>query len=318
MSVPRFFLGVDGGQSSTIAVIADESGLIVGHGQGGPSNHVRADEGEARLTSAVTEAVGEACRRAQLDFASMSFDAACLGFTAGSDDKELVLRKFLRARSLVVTDDATIALAGALNGLSGVIVVAGTGSIAFGRGTNGQTARAGGWGYVLGDEGSAFDLTRQALRAALRHEEGWGPATLLKERLVTATGLATIRDVQRRFYTAEFSRPRIAGFAPLVTAAAEDGDAVALGILTTAAESLAQFARVVRDQLFDAREVAAASYAGGVFESRLLLSEFERALTSGGQTALKPPAYGPATGALIEAFRDTGRRPHLVGIPSGW
>jgi N-acetylglucosamine kinase-like BadF-type ATPase len=318
MSAQRLFLGVDGGQSSTIALISDQDGHVIGHGQGGPANHVRAEEGEARLTKAITESVGEACRRAELDFATAAFDGACLGFTAGAGDKQALLEKLIRARVLDVSDDATIALAGALNGLPGVIVMAGTGSIAFGRGPHGDTARAGGWGYVFGDEGSAFDLTRQALRAALRQEEGWGPWTSLHGRLLAATKLPSIRDVQRGFYTAEFSRPRIAGFAPLVTAAAAEGDAVAADLLAQAAESLAQFARVVRGKLFGHNETVAVSYGGGVFESELLLSAFQRAVEANHEMHVSPPVYGPAAGALIEAFRLGGRQPQLVGIPTGW
>lgn len=318
MTAPRVFLGVDGGQSSTVALIADQDGRVIGHGQGGPANHVKADEGEARLTKAINESVGEACRRAELDFTTVVFEAACLGFTAGSSDKQALLQSMIRARVLDVTDDATIALAGALNGQPGVIVIAGTGSIAFGRGPHGGTARAGGWGYVFGDEGSAFDLTRQALRAALRHEEGWGPWTSLKDRLLSATKLTSIRDVQRGFYTAEFSRPRIAGFAPVVTAAAAEGDAVAKGILDAAAESLAQFARVVRGRLFGPGDAVAASYGGGVFDSELLLSAFQRAVEANDQMHVSPPVYGPAAGALVEAMRHAGQRAHVNGIPSGW
>lgn len=318
MSAPRLFLGVDGGQSSTIALIADQDGRVIGHGRGGPANHVRAEEGEARLTKAITESVGEACRRAEIDFAAAAFEGACLGFTAGANDKEALLGQLIRARVLQVTDDATIALAGALNGRPGVIVMAGTGSIAFGRGPLGNTARAGGWGYVFGDEGSAFDLTRQALRAALRHEEGWGPWTSLHGRLLAATKLSSIRDVQRGFYTAEFSRPRIAGFAPLVTAAAAEGDAVAADLLAQAAESLAQFARVVCGRLFGDHDTVPVSYGGGVFESELLLSAFQRAVEAREQMHVSPPVYGPAAGALIEAFRHDGRRVQLVGMPTGW
>lgn len=318
MTAHRLFLGVDGGQSSTIALIADQDGHVIGHGQGGPANHVKAEEGEARLTKAITESVGEACRRAELDFATVAFDGACLGFTAGAGDKEALLKKLIRARVLDVTDDATIALAGALNGLPGVIVMAGTGSIAFGRGPRGDTARAGGWGYMLGDEGSAFDLTRQALRAALRQEEGWGPWTSLHGRLLAATKLSSIRDVQRAFYTVEFSRPRIAGFAPLVTAAAAEGDAVAADILAQAAESLTQFARVVGGKIFYRDETVPVSYGGGVFESELLLSAFQRAVEAHDAMHVSPPMYGPAAGALIEAFRRGDRHVHLVGIPMGW
>src|SRR5947209_3167873 len=85
----------------------------------------------------------------------------------------------------------TTALAGATRSGQGIITIAGTGSIAFGRNPAGRTARAGGWGYIFGDEGGGFDIARQATRAILRLEEGWGPPTALRETLLAATGSET-------------------------------------------------------------------------------------------------------------------------------
>jgi len=110
----------------------------------------------------------------------------------------------------MVTSDAFIALSGATAGGPGLVAIAGTGSIAFGRNAAGRTARAGGWGYLFGDEGGAFSIVRQALRAALRHEEGWGAPTELRPALLEATGAASANDLLHRLYTAEFTRQRIA------------------------------------------------------------------------------------------------------------
>ena len=169
----HLFLGVDGGQSSTTAIIGDESGRILGAGSGGPCNHVGAAEGRQKLVRAVNECVAKACGQAGLDPATVAFESACFGMSGGPDDKQAILQEILRARRLLTTTDAVIALAGATAGQAGIITIAGTGSIAFGRNARGETARAGGWGYVFGDEGGGFDITRQALRAALRMEESW-------------------------------------------------------------------------------------------------------------------------------------------------
>ena len=83
-------------------------------------------------------------------------------------------------------------------------MIAGTGSFCFGRNGAGQTARAGGWGYVFGDEGGGFDLSRQAVRAGLRFEEGWGPPTALRAMLLEATGAVDMNDLLHRMYTAEY------------------------------------------------------------------------------------------------------------------
>ena len=167
----RLFLGVDGGQSSTTALIGDETGRVLGAGAGGPCNHVGAAEGRQKLIRAVGDCVARACEGAGLDPATVVFEAACFGMSGGPEDKQAILAEILKTGKLVATTDAVIALAGATAGRPGIITIAETGSIAFGRNAQGRTARAGGWGFVFGDEGGGFDITRQALRAALRMEE---------------------------------------------------------------------------------------------------------------------------------------------------
>jgi N-acetylglucosamine kinase-like BadF-type ATPase len=221
----------------------------------------------------------------------------------------------LDAGKLIVTTDALIALAGATAGEPGIITIAGTGSIAFGRNASGKTARAGGWGYVFGDEGGGFDLTRQALRAALRFEEGWGPPTALHHTLLTAAGAASADSLMRRFYTTEFPRPRIAGFSKLVDQAAREGDVVATALLRTAAQELASLTAAVRRQLFQAKEPARVAYIGGVFRSAILLERYRMLVELEDGNSCQAPVYGPATGALIEAYRAVGMNPKLTGVP---
>src|SRR5262249_6073644 len=163
--------------------------------------------------------------QAGLHPSSARFASSCLGFSGGPADKHEILGEILASDTTVITDDAVIALAGATAGEPGVIVIAGTGSIAFGRNASGKTARAGGWGYLFGDEGGAFYIVRQAVRAALRFEEGWGQATSLHRLLIDATATHDVNDLMHRFYTPEFPRPRAAALSTLVDQAAEQGDA---------------------------------------------------------------------------------------------
>src|SRR5258706_2403708 len=149
----NLFLGVDGGQSSTTALIGDATGRVLGIGVGGPCNHVGAAEGRQKLTRAVRESVEKASAQAGLDPRAATFEAACFGMSGGPADKQAILAEVIPARILVVTHDALIALAGATGGEPGVITIAGTGSIAFGRNGSGETARARGWCYLFGDEG---------------------------------------------------------------------------------------------------------------------------------------------------------------------
>jgi glucosamine kinase len=302
-----FFLGVDGGQSSTTAVIGDETGRIVGVGRGGPSNHVGTAEGRAKFVGAIQSSVQAACGQGGLDARSIRFTSACLGLSGGPADKESILREILASHRTLVTDDAQIALAGATAGEPGVVVIAGTGSIAFGRNSVSRTARAGGWGYLFGDEGGGFWIARQALRAALRWEEGWGVPTSLRARLLDSTGTRNINDLLHRCYTAEFPRPRVASLSTLVNQAAEVGDPAALEILDEGARELALSAVAVRGQLFEAGEETLVAYSGGVFGSRILLGRFRAWMASEVGVRVTAPVYGPPIGALLEAYRAAGR-----------
>jgi N-acetylglucosamine kinase-like BadF-type ATPase len=290
----RLFLGVDGGQSSTVALVGDETGHIIGVGRGAACRH------EGAIADAVNAAGA----------AGATFEAACFGLSGGSSGSEPAIRELVQAAQYVITHDAAIALTGALAGEPGVIVIAGTGSIAFGRNRAGQSARAGGWGYAFGDEGGAFDLVRQALRAALRREEGWGPPTALRELLLAGSGVGDANELMHLLYTGAWPRERVASLAPLVGQAAACGDIVAQEILKGAAQTLAGLAGIVRGHLYEQREPAVVSYAGGVFGSPVVLERFRMLveLEDGNRVAAPRygPYYGPAAGALIEAYRAAG------------
>lgn len=311
----RLFLGVDGGQSSTKALIGDEAGRVQGAGVGGPCNHAGAAEGREKLARAVRESVAGACEHANLDALYVRFETACFGMSGGPEDKQAILAEILPAAKLIVTHDALIALSGATAGEPGVVVIAGTGSIAFGRNAGGEIARAGGWGFLFGDEGSGFDIVRQAVRAALRFEEGWGPETALHRVLVGETGARDANDLMHRLYTEEWPRPRASLLARTVDGVALDGDPVASEILLNAAQQLATLAVSVRRRLFQPGEAAHVCYIGGVFQSRMLLERFRQLveLEEGSRVAL--PRYEPAAGALLEAYRAAGLHPALSHIP---
>ena len=314
MTAARLYLGIDGGQSSTTALIADDTGRIIGQGRGGPCNHVASPERRAKFLRVIGGCLDEACRTAGLDRRAVSFAAACFGFSGGPEDKESSSRELVSSIKYKFTHDAEIALTGATAGEPGIIVIAGTGSMAFGRNASGATARAGGWGYIFGDEGGAFDLTRRALRAALQFEEGWGQPTALREALLRRTGEPNANTILHRFYN-EFSRSQIASLAALVTEKADQGDEIALEIVDRAARKLAQFCEAVHKQLFRTRESVPVAHTGGVFRSMLLRNAFARHVQDsfGGQAVA--PRFGPAAGAILEALRLDDNQNHLSAVP---
>src|SRR5262249_6390327 len=122
-------------------------------------------------------------------------------------------------------------------------------------------------------------------------------------------------DILHRFYTDEWPRSRVATLAPLVDQAAVDGDAVALDILGNAAQQLAMLAGSVRRQLWRDGEALTVAYIGGVFRSRILLERFRLLVELAEGTRCAAPAYGPAAGALLEAYSATGLRPVLSEVP---
>jgi N-acetylglucosamine kinase len=301
-----YFLGVDGGQSGTTALIGDQTGRVLGSGDAGPCNHAGMAEGRQKLERAIRESVGGACAKAGLDAGAIEFETACFGMSGGPDDKREILAAIVRTERLIVTNDAVVALAGATPEGHGIIVIAGTGSISIGRHPEGAQARAGGWGYIFGDEGSAFDIARRALRASLSMQEGWGPATTLRARLLEATQSRDAHEMLHRFYTPDWPRSRVATLAKLVDVAALEGDAAAADIITRAAQDLALLAASVRAQLWKPADLVEVAYIGGVFHSRMLLERFRMLVELENGSHCGPARHGPAEGALLEAYRAAG------------
>jgi len=301
----KLYVGIDGGQSSTTALIGDETGRVLGVGRAGPSNHAAAGEGRRKFIAAMTDGLSQAAESAGVS-GPMMFQAACLGLSGGPEDKEALAREIIQAESYLITDDAHIALAGATGGEPGIIVIAGTGSIVLGRNAAGVTARAGGWGYVFGDEGGAFDLVRQALRAILRHQEGWGPPTSLRQALLEQTGARDAHHLMHLLYTDDYPRDRVAAWAGLIDQAARAGDAVAADILGSAAQALATITGAVRRQLFEPAGKVEVRYSGGVFASDPLLERFRMLVELEDGSRVAAPLHSPAEGALLEAYRIGG------------
>lgn len=307
----RYFIGIDGGQSSTTALIGDETGAVVGYGRGGPCNHVKGPEGRTKFINAITECI----QQAKAELGDIAIESLCGGFSGGPADKKSLLEEMFPGVAVSVTNDGLIALTGATEGKPGIITIGGTGQISVGKNAAGKTARAGGWGYVFGDEGGGFDLTRQALRAALRQEEGWGPSTILTELLLDATGAANINDLLHRFYTTDWPRPKIAALSKLVDQAAQSGDHIAQDLIHAAAQQLAGYTSAVRGMLFEKDEPAYIAWIGGVFKSELLLLRFRMIVELEDGNLTGPPQYGPAAGALIDAYRSVGLTTRLSNVP---
>jgi N-acetylglucosamine kinase-like BadF-type ATPase len=200
--------------------------------------------------------------------------SACLGLAgAGRDDDRRVIEEWaaragLADRIEVTTDVALLLAAGTPEGW-GLALVAGTGSIAHGRTADGRTARAGGWGPLLGDEGSGYWLVMSALCAASRAADGRGPPTQLLGRLLGRLGLAEPQQLVRCLHRPEWDRPALAALAPVVFEAAEAGDGVASQLVEEGARELALAGAAVARQLGLGPGAVPLALAGGAFLAQL-------------------------------------------------
>jgi N-acetylglucosamine kinase len=210
-------------------------------------------------------------------------------------------------QSIFIDHDAQTALAGAIPSMTGVIAIAGTGSIAFAMNASGASARAGGWGYLLGDPGSAYEIGRQALAAVALTHDGAGPPTMLSSLLLQALNIRDAAEITQVVYRDAFPKLRIASVCPTVAVAAASGDGVALSIFEGAGRGLGSMACAAVRKLTPPPSLTF-SGVGGVFEAgELLWKPYRRfVLSEYPQAQVVTPAFSPLVGALMLAFRKGG------------
>jgi N-acetylglucosamine kinase-like BadF-type ATPase len=256
-------LGIDAGGTKTVCFLADEHGHVVSTARGGGANLQASGELEVEkvLHAVMEEAIGER---------DVQPVAICLGI-AGVDRegdaaavRGIMRRIGFKARTLVV-NDALVALVAGAGELPGVVIVAGTGSIAYGRDAANRAARAGGWGYVLGDEGGGFWIGRMALNAVVRDFDGRGPDTALTDLVLADMRLASPTELIHVVYGGGLHRNAIAAVAPIVQRAADGGDAVAADIISRAAMELSAAASSVITRLKMRGDPFPILLSGGVF-----------------------------------------------------
>jgi N-acetylglucosamine kinase-like BadF-type ATPase len=285
----QYFAGIDAGQSGTVAVIGDETGRILGRGQGGAADEIGQEAQSTRLRDALRAAYDEAAIAAKLPA-----DARCARIVAGISGFEG--RVYGRAPELpcdelVLLHDAVIAQAGAFEGGPGVAVIAGTGSVAYGVNARGESVTVGGWGYLFGDEGSAFWFARRAIGDAIRDEDA-GKSNVLGKAALEYFSTPSLHALVRSFYAGEISRTKFASFGRTVI---ESGGFVAEG-----ARALAELAAQTMAHIeMPAGPVA---FLGGVSKNPVMKDAIAKALREAAPEArLIDPLRDAAAGALLLA-----------------
>jgi glucosamine kinase len=317
-----YYLGIDGGGSKTTCAVGNTTSLLA-TASAGPSNIVRV--GEARARESLHQVVRQACAAAGI--APGQVERTCIGASGGGREQTArLVRKILMEilageaseeiapGKINVVGDTQIALEAAFGSAPGVIVIAGTGSIAYGRDEQGRTVRAGGWGFAISDEGSAHWIGRAALAAALRavDEEDKSALPFVRE-LMKAWDLSSLEDLVR---VANFSgenvysvsAPDFASFFPVVLNAAEAGEPLAQRVLTAAAHELAQLAVLIVRRLFPKAQATASAavpmaMVGGVFRHAAMVRElfYNDVRAAHPNVVLNSEVVEPVHGALQRA-----------------
>lgn len=284
-------VGIDAGASKTRAFAVDQAGTVVGRGAGGGANLFSSPDPQGSIAAALAEALG-----------GRAADAVVLSCAGGDRDAERARGRDILARlapgaKLRVTHDAIAALyAGNPTGC-GVVLIAGTGSIAYGRNEEGDEDRAGGWGHLIGDEGSAVWCGLEALRAIAHAVDGRGAPTRMTQLLFQELGVGEFGDVLPQLYGKPHPAPAILAAARALGLACAEGDAIANSILQRGAHALARAATVVAHAL--ALPGGPVYLAGGAFEQLPLLQRLVQLelLTLLPQATVEPVREEPAMGA---------------------
>jgi len=300
------FLGIDGGGSKTSCVIGDESSVL-GTGTSAGSNVVRVGERQARQS--LGAAIRQACAAAGVSPARI--ERTCVGIAGGARPEiaaivQRLLNDFVSG-DIEVVGDMEIAMEAAFGCEPGVIVIAGTGSIAYGRNSKGQTARAGGWGFAISDEGSGHWIGRSAVAASMRAYDQAESTGALLASIMKSWGVTRREQL---VVTANGSpRPDFAALLPAVLSAAGADDATARNVLTQAGVELAALAKIVIERIFGKGGTLSVAVSGGVFSNCEMIRQvfYETVLAEYPNVLPSQTFVDPANGALALARRGVRR-----------
>lgn len=313
--MPLHVLGLDAGGTKTVCLLADEHGSVLSSARG-PGANLQA-QGELEVEKVLHGVMEEA-----LAGRDLVPDAVCLGI-AGVDrpDDAAIMRSIMRRighkRRTLIVNDALVALTAGADDGPGVVVICGTGSICYGRNERGHAARSGGWGYVLGDEGSGYWIGRRALAAVVRHADGRGPTTSLTALVLEHFRVRMVGDLVQEVHLRDPRRHRVASLGGALQAAIDDGDPVAREILDEGARELGAMALSVAERLQLRGAIFPVVLVGGVLRAvpalreRLVHHLADVAPRSQARLLAGEPAIGAVKLALAEA-RGGARLPEYV------
>lgn len=303
----NLYLGVDGGGTKThIALIDDEKNLVC-EGFSGASNPMRV--GVETAVANVIKALDDTCDKAQLSRSDVVSAVLGLAGVRRPEMRQRVRERFsnlLKIKQVEVVTDAEIALYGTTRGRAGIVVVAGTGSISYGKNENGKIATAGGWGPIAGDEGGGIMISRHALQSIAKAIDGRGKPTKLTEAGMQYFRASTPENLLSAIYAPQIDNARIAGFARYVVETAREGDEIAVEILKNAGFELGLAAVAVIKKLQLEKKKVPIGQVGSLFNAGELLTDtlLKTVRTFAPKAFLADPDLSPANAAALMAFEN--------------
>ena len=312
----RFYAGFDGGGTRTTCVLCDSEGSVLGVGSGGRSNYH--NTGLRNALASLKRSFEGALAQSGVGNDRMSLEA-CFGL-AGLDSpkdtaavkrgiRSMALGSGARRSSDLVENDWRTAVTGAFIDEPGVTLVAGTGCVAAAQSDGGRrVVRVGGWGHVVDDRGSAYDIGRDALYAAMRDFDGRGPKTKLLKLIMQRLDVDDPQGIIARVYAEHMPVSEIASLSTLVSEAASGGDEVALQMLREKASILGELVVSAASRLGMLKTPFGVSLNGGVFKAgRPILGPLEERIRAAAPRAeVVEPKLAPACGAVVLLLRRAG------------
>lgn len=307
------FIGVDGGGTKTHSVLLDENRKVLAEGTSGASNPLRVGI-ETALANIFTS-IQKACDSANRSRSDIAAIVAGLAGVRRADLRHSIkqrISEFYRIKSVALTTDAEIALYGVNLGKAGLVIIAGTGSVCLGKNDEGETAVAGGWGPLAGDEGGGAGIARRALQSIAKASDGRAEKTILSKYAVEYFRALSADDLTVAIYSPQMDNTRIAGFARFVARAAQkDKDVVAKNILKEAGFELGIAANAVIKKLRLNKETIPIGYVGSIFKSGKLITDslLETIHQTAPKAYLTEPKLFPANAAAemaVNLFEQNG------------
>ncbi|MGE5659030.1 MAG: N-acetylglucosamine kinase [Actinomycetota bacterium] len=311
-----YVLGIDGGGTKTICLLMDQSSQILSRGEAGPSNYqtIGLEAAGHSIQSAIAAAVSPLAG-VELSITAIGLGLAGVGRPEDVEavrnlvqqlqlNRELPIKWSLQPDTIVISSDSIIALVGGTGRAEGIVVIAGTGSQIFGQNRQGKTKRVGGWGYLLGDEGSGYQIAIQGLQAVMRSYDGRLEPTTLTQAFQTGLNLKNTEELIPLIYRRGWGVKDIAALAPIVEQAAAEGDRIAQQIMTDAVAELVLAVKVTISALFHPDESLEIVTMGGVWQGATnFRGQFTEAMAAIAPLATVIwPKYEPAYGAGLLAL----------------